>query len=82
MNKRKTLVKALNNPGGLRFVELRGLAEAFGFRLARVSGSHHILRNPAIGEILNVQDVSGAAKRYQVRQLLALVEEYNLKLEE
>ena len=31
--------------------------------------------------LLNLQDVNGQAKPYQVRQLLKLVERYNLKLE-
>jgi predicted RNA binding protein YcfA (HicA-like mRNA interferase family) len=56
------------------------LAEAFGFRVARTSGSHHILHHPNIPELLNLQEVSGEAKPYQIRQFLRLTERYNLQL--
>jgi predicted RNA binding protein YcfA (HicA-like mRNA interferase family) len=45
------------------------LAEAFGFRLARIRGSHHIFEHPTIPELLNLQESKGQAKPYQVRQL-------------
>ena len=76
----KLLAKALRQHNNLRFTELVALAEAFGFELDRVSGSHHIYKHPKIGERLNLQDVRGKAKAYQVRQFLDLVEEYNLQL--
>ena len=37
MNPRKLLQKALASPNNFRFAEARALAEAFGFRLSRVS---------------------------------------------
>jgi HicA-like toxin of HicAB toxin-antitoxin system len=64
------------------FRELVSLAEAFGFQLERISGSHHVFSHPMVQELLNLQDVRGEAKPYQVRQLLRLVERYNLHLEE
>jgi hypothetical protein len=59
-----------------------GGAQAFGFRLARTRGSHHIFVHDAFPELLNLQSVAGQAKPYQVRQLLHLVERYNLVLED
>ena len=56
------------------------LAEAFGFRLSRVRGSHHIFVHPRVRELVNLQDVGGKAKPYQIRQFLRLVERYNLAL--
>jgi hypothetical protein len=47
-----------------------------------VSGSHHVFVLPDLPELLNLQEVSGQAKPYQIRQLLRLIERYNLKLEE
>jgi predicted RNA binding protein YcfA (HicA-like mRNA interferase family) len=58
------------------------LVEAFGFRLSRTSGSHHIFIHPNVKELVNLQNVKGQAKPYQVRQFLKLVERYNLELEE
>ncbi|MEW5826285.1 MAG: type II toxin-antitoxin system HicA family toxin [Candidatus Bipolaricaulota bacterium] len=80
MNKRKLLERALVHPESLRFAEALALAEAFGFRVARVRGSHHILSHPNVREFINLQDVTGTAKPYQVRQLLELTERYNLSL--
>lgn len=56
------------------------LVEGFGFHLSRVSGSHHIFVHPEVQELVNIQDVDGMAKSYQVRQFLQLVERYNLMM--
>ncbi len=69
------------DPRNLRFDEVARLAEAFGFRLARTRGSHHIFVHDRLPELLNLQSVAGRAKLYQVRQLLQLVERCNLVLE-
>ena len=37
-------------------------------------GSHHILIHPAVRELLNLQNVRGQAKPYEVKQLAQLVE--------
>ena len=66
----------------MRFVELCSLAKAFGYRLDRVKGSHHIFEHPGAARPLNIQNVKGKAKPYQVRQLLRDVEEFRLSLEE
>jgi predicted RNA binding protein YcfA (HicA-like mRNA interferase family) len=80
MNSQKLLRKALASPQSLRFAEALKLAEAFGFRLDRINGSHHILKRTGIPELVNLQNVGGMAKPYQVRQLLKLVERHNLSL--
>jgi predicted RNA binding protein YcfA (HicA-like mRNA interferase family) len=40
------------------------LVEAFGFRLSRTSGSHHIFIHPNVKELVNLQNVKGQAKPY------------------
>ena len=80
MNPRKLLKKALSSPANLRFEEACALARAFGFRLSRVGGSHHIFAHQNVRELVNLQEVEGKAKPYQVKQLLGLVERYNLSL--
>jgi predicted RNA binding protein YcfA (HicA-like mRNA interferase family) len=77
---RKLLKKALASPSNLRFEEACALARAFGFHLSRVRGSHHIFAHLNVRELVNLQEVKGRAKPYQVKQLLALVEGYNLSL--
>jgi hypothetical protein len=81
MNPRKLLKKALSGPENLAFREFLILAGAFGFRLLRVNGSHHILDHPDVSEQLNLQEVRGKAKPYQFRQFLKIVEDHNLKLD-
>ena len=58
------------------------LLEHFGFANVRTAGSHRIYVHPTIPELVNLQDVGGQAKPYQIRQVLRLIERYNLKLED
>ena len=76
----KLLERALNSPQNLRFEEAMKLAEGFGFGLARVRGSHHILKRHGIPELLNFQNMGGKVKPYQIKQLLEIVETYDLRL--
>ncbi len=80
MNPRKVLKSILSGSKNIRFDDLVRLVEALGFRRARVSGSHQIFAHPGIPELINLQNVRGEAKPYQIRQLLDLVERYNLEL--
>jgi predicted RNA binding protein YcfA (HicA-like mRNA interferase family) len=82
MSARDLLDKALSSPQNLRFREMVALVEAFGFHLARINGSHHIFSHAGVRELVNLQDVGGRAKPYQIRQFLRLVERYDLELGE
>jgi predicted RNA binding protein YcfA (HicA-like mRNA interferase family) len=82
MKKQKLLEKILAGSKNIRFEELIGLVEGFGFTLTRVRGSHHIFEHSALPELLNLQNYKGQVKPYQVRQFLQLVEQYQLRLEE
>ena len=62
----------------VRFEELYQAAELFGFKFKGGKGSHRIYVREGIKELLNSQDVKGKAKPYQVRQLIKLIEKYNL----
>lgn len=52
-----------------------------GFREVRTRGSHHIFTHERVPGLLNLQDVKGEAKPYQIRQFVRMVERYNLILE-
>ena len=82
MKKRKLLQKILAGSPNIRFAEFQSLVEAFNFRLDRVSGSHHIYVHPNVEELVNIQNVRGKAKPYQIKQFLSLIEKYNLQLGE
>ena len=82
MGPRKLLKRIATASHNVRFSDALTLAQALGFRLARTQGSHHILIHPDVREPLNLQNVRGQAKPYQVKRLLHLVERYNLQLDE
>jgi predicted RNA binding protein YcfA (HicA-like mRNA interferase family) len=80
--KRRLLQRLLAGSKNIRFAEVVACAEAFGLRLSRIRGSHHIYVHTDIPELVNLQNVNGQAKPYQVQQLLRLIERYNLQMEE
>jgi len=82
VNPKKTMRSIEVGSLDVRFADLCRLAMAFGFRLARVSGSHHIFTHPGVPELLNLQNVAGRAKPYQVRQFMSLIARYSLTMEE
>jgi predicted RNA binding protein YcfA (HicA-like mRNA interferase family) len=82
MKPRKTLEKVLSGSKNIRFADMGALVEAFGFRMARRKGSHHIYSHPNVPELVNLQEADGEAKPYQIRQFMKLVEKYNLQLTE
>lgn len=82
MKKLKLLQKLLVNQKNVKFADAVACAKAFGFRFDRVSGSHHIFVHDNIRELVNLQNVKGKSKPYQIKQLLQLVEKYNLQIEE
>jgi len=80
--RRRLLQKLLSGSKNIRFAEVVAVTEAFGFRLSRISGSHHIYVHADVPELVSLQNVNGQAKPYQVKQLLRLIERYNLQMEE
>lgn len=64
------------------FRDLIAMVEAFGFVHARTKGSHRSYAHPACNALLVLQPKGKDAKRYQVREFLAIVEEYGLKLDQ
>ncbi len=78
----KILTRVLSGSRNIGFSDFILLVEGFGFRLSRVSGSHRIYIHPNVKELVNLQNVKGQVKPYQIKQFISLVERYNLKLEE
>ena len=81
--RRQLLLRALNNPGGLRFGEFVALVEAFGFKLDRQRGSHRLYQMRGMPEFVNIQPRSdGKAAAEQVREFLKLIEAHSQRLED
>ncbi len=66
MKKRKLLKKIISGSKNVRFSDAVSIAEAFGFQLDRINGSHHIYLHPDVPEILNLQNANNKAKPYQI----------------
>jgi HicA toxin of bacterial toxin-antitoxin, len=64
----------------VRFSDLVLLLEALGFEEIGGKGSHRVFARPGVVEFVNLQQVQGQAKPYQVRQVVGLVHRYDLKL--
>ncbi|MGD9688533.1 MAG: type II toxin-antitoxin system HicA family toxin [Phycisphaerales bacterium] len=83
MSPRRLFARIQTAAHNVAFRDLLHLAQALGFTLDRTVGSHRIFIHPRIPDAqLNLQPDGKDAKPYQVKQLLKLVEEYNLTLEE
>ena len=70
MNMKRLLEKILAGSRNISFNDFIALVEAFGFELSRTRGSHQIYEHPDVREILNLQNVNGQVKPYQIRQFL------------
>ena len=82
MNRKKLLQKILAGSKNIKFSDMVNLVKGFGFNLSRTDGSNHIFVRPSIPELINLQNLKGQAKPYQIRQFLKLIEKHNLKLKE
>ena len=83
MNHRALLARLVRGEvRNVRFGDFTGLVRDFGFTFSRQDGSHHIYSHPQVRELVNLQEVGGEAKPYQIRQVLRLIERYNLNMRE
>jgi len=82
MNKKKLFARIVNNQKNVQFNDFVTIVEAFRFYRTRGEGSHGIYRNANVAEFINLQNEKGKAKPYQIKQFLALVEKYNLNMED
>ena len=64
---KKILEKVLAGSKNTAFNDFILLVEGFGFHLSRVSGSHHIFVHAKVKELVNLQNVKGQAKPYQIK---------------
>lgn len=79
----KLYAALLANPGLIiAFRDFERLLSAFGFSCSRTRGSHRQYTHPAVPRPFPVQPKGKDAKRYQVRELLELVERYRLQIGE
>ena len=74
----KLFRKAQRSPRNYAYSDLVTLLRGVGYEFERQKGSHAIFCHPVNGDVVNVQAVGSQAKPYQVRQVVAKIEELGL----
>lgn len=79
----KLLEKILNGKSdqNIKFNDLCNLLSKLGFEL-RIKGSHYIYYKNGIQEIVNIQQIDGHSKAYQVKQIREIIIHYKLEIQE
>jgi hypothetical protein len=73
-------IVAGRSDANIPFRQARTMLLYLGF-LERIRGSHHVFFKEGIEEIINLQDVGGKCKPYQVKQMRVVMKKYNLQKE-
>lgn len=83
MDSKKLLERLKIHHQNVRFGDAVKLVKDLGFELKNIQGSHHIFSKENIPSLIDIQpDKNNEAKPYQLKQIVELVELYNLKLED
>ena len=80
MRTRKLLDRLKNNPAGVTFDDIRTLLLREGFRLDRVTGSHHIFKKSGVTFVIPVH--ANRVKSVYVKRVIELVEQAKGKEDE
>lgn len=80
MRTSKLLDRLKNNPAGVTFDDIRTLLLREGFRLDRVTGSHHIFKKSGITFVIPVH--ANRVKSVYVKRVIELVEQAKGKEDE
>jgi hypothetical protein len=77
--RRKLLERILigRSDANIPFEQTRTLLKALGFS-EKIRGSHHKFIGEGVEELINLQEVEGKCKPYQVRQMREVILKYNL----
>jgi hypothetical protein len=74
------LAKMRQNPKGVPFADLCKVCDTFFGKPKQSGSSHRVYKTPWQGDPrVNIQNASGKAKPYQVRQVLAAIERLEKK---
>jgi len=80
MGRRRKLLERIlggRSDANIPFEQTRTLLRALGFSES-IKGSHHKFIREGIEELINLQEVEGKCKPYQVRQMREVILKYNL----
>ncbi|MDQ3568647.1 MAG: type II toxin-antitoxin system HicA family toxin [Actinomycetota bacterium] len=80
MGRRRKLLERIligRSDANIPFEQTRTLLKALGFSES-IRGSHHKFIREGVEELINLQEVEGKCKPYQVRQMREVILKYNL----
>ncbi len=79
---RKLMERILSgrSDANIPFEQTRNMLIRLGFA-ERTRGSHHTFSREGIRELIELQEVGGKCKPYQVKQMRAVLKKYNLREE-
>ncbi len=80
MGRRRKLLERIligRSDANIPFEQTRTLLKALGFS-EKIRGSHHKFIGEGVEELINLQEVEGKCKPYQVRQMREVILKYNL----
>lgn len=83
MGRRRKLYDSIisgRSDANIPFEQTVNLLVHLGFR-ERIRGSHHVFVKEGIEELIDLQDVGGECKPYQVKQMREVLKKYNLRKE-
>lgn len=80
MKRLKLLKRLKNNPGGATFDDIRRLLWHEGFRLDRITGSHHIFKKSDVIFVIPVH--ANRVKSVYVKRVIKLIEETKEKADD
>lgn len=80
--RREQLLRGADPQRMLRFNECKSLIGHFGFRLARMNRLQHIYVHDRVPEPISLQNVDGFVRPFQIRQLLQLIYQYQLRADD
>jgi len=71
MNYTKFFLQILIYQNNIKFNDFTTLLTRFGFYFVRQNGSHHIYKHNSLKELINIQNMKGEVKPYQIKQFLS-----------
>jgi predicted RNA binding protein YcfA (HicA-like mRNA interferase family) len=80
-NDKRIFDMMMRGSGSIAFRDLERLLLKLGFQLDRISGSHRIYIHPKVPRPISIQPIGKDTKRYQIRQIRDIIEEFGLRLE-
>ena len=81
MSQLDKLIRRFLDGEKIHFAEFQRVLEAYGWRLDRVRGSHHIYRHDRAPRPLPIEPDGKEARAYQLRQARAMIERHGLDRE-